>query len=483
MTIADIFARIGLKTDEAKAHSFKNAMAGVKTTLFAATAAAGIASAAITKITKDALDAAVSFKQFESETGASAQELQKWQAVAEQTNNSAESVTQAVKAIADNQAKIRLGQGNISGYQLLGIDPQQDPFKILEELREKTRGLSEAQRKNVLSMMGINSSMLQTLELSADQFDAMAQNAFIISPRAIETLNQTKSSIDLAGRAIKWLKAQIAVGLAPQIANTTKKMTEFIKANSEGFIKGFKTAYKYVSAFLGAIMNVAGMIDRLIRSTIGWENAIYALVGVIVMMNSALLLSPLGMITAGIILLIAVLDDINAYSQGKNSMFGKLMENFPELGGAILSIVDRFTELMELIGAFVNGDDAKIDNILDSWGRFGDIIQWIIDKINILKDAISNFLQSEGWTNFTEGVRALFGDKEAKANVQARREERGGLFGTGLFARNNNSNQTTTVNAEINVNGAGDPQQTAQYVNSYLQGQLNAASAQTGRDQ
>ena len=38
-----------------------------------------------TKIS-EAMNAAVAFKQFETETGASAQELQKWQAVAEQTN-------------------------------------------------------------------------------------------------------------------------------------------------------------------------------------------------------------------------------------------------------------------------------------------------------------------------------------------------------------------------------------------------------------
>lgn len=481
MTIADIFARIGLKTDEAKAHSFKNAMTGVRTTLFAATAAAGVASAAITKITKDALDAAVAFKQFEIETGASAQELQKWQAVAEQTNNSAESVTQAVKAIADNQAKIRLGEGNISGYQLLGIDPQQDPFKILEELREKTHGLSEAQKKNVLSMMGVNSSMLQTLSLSADQFESMADNAFIISPQAIETLNKTKSSVDLAGRAIKWLKSQIAVGLAPQIEQTTKKLTEFIKANSEGFIKGFQEAYRYVTAFLGAVTNVAGMIDRLVRSTIGWKNAIYGLVAVIGLMNSALLLSPLGMITAGIILLIAVLDDINAYSQGRKSMFGKLMENFPEIGDSILGIVNRFTELMELIGGFVRGDEYTIDKILDEWGLFGDIIQRTWEGLKGIAE-ILGMIDRRNAAMTAEEIR------QETANILGKTEEEVAEMGRGMTIeelRAGHAENTTnfSVNSTINVTGNDNPNETAQNVLRVLQTQINGASGQLGRDE
>ena len=223
MTVAELFARIGIKADDAQAKRFHSTMKAVKIGMIAATAAAAGVSLAIRKITADAMAGAVAFKQFEVETGASAQELQKWQSVAEQTNQAAESVTSAIKAIVANQNKIKLGQGNISGFQLLGIDPRQDPFKILEELRIKTKGLSDGMKKNILAQMGVGVGLLQTLELPREQFDAMASRAFIISPGAIETLNKTKSAVDLAARAIKYIKAQIAVGLSPQSALLTKQ--------------------------------------------------------------------------------------------------------------------------------------------------------------------------------------------------------------------------------------------------------------------
>ncbi len=154
MKIADLFARIGLKTDEGKARSFDRTLGGVKLSMIAVATAAVAVTRSIRSITDEAFNAAAGFKQFESETGASIEGLQRWQSVAQATNNSAQAVLASVKAIAENQAAIRLGQGNISGYQLIGIDPRQDPFEILEELREKTQGLSQAMKRNVLSQIG-----------------------------------------------------------------------------------------------------------------------------------------------------------------------------------------------------------------------------------------------------------------------------------------------------------------------------------------
>jgi len=300
MQIAELFARIGIKADDAQIKRFDRGLNNLKLGMTAATVVAGGVSLAIKHITTEAMAGAVAFKQFETETGASAQTLQKWQAVAEQTNQSAESVTSAVKAIAANQEKIKLGQGNISGYQLLGIDPRQDPFEILEELRTKTDGLSDAMKKNILSQMGVGAGMLQTLSLSRKEFDAMASRAFIISPGAIETLNRTKSSVDLASRAIKYIKTQIAVGLSPQITKLTKQFTAFIKVNERGIIKGFQQAYKYVNLFMGAISNTWRVINNVVSATVGWERALKGIAIGFAAFNLVLMASPINMIIAGI---------------------------------------------------------------------------------------------------------------------------------------------------------------------------------------
>lgn len=435
MTIAELFARIGIKADDAQAKRFHGTLKAVKIGMIAATAAAAGVSLAIRKITADAMAGAVAFKQFETETGASAQELQKWQSVAEQTNQTAESVTSAIKAIVANQNKIKLGQGNISGFQLLGIDPRQDPFKILEELRIKTKGLSDGMKKNILAQMGVGVGLLQTLELTREQFDAMASRAFIISPGAIETLNKTKASIDLAARAIKYIKAQIAVGLSPQIEKLTKQFTNFIKVNEKGIIKGFQIAFTYVRKFTGAIMNAGRAINNVVTNTIGWKKAIIGLIGVFALLNLTLLASPIGLIIAGIVLLIAVLDDLYIYSKGGKSLFGLMMEGI------------KNSKIME-------------------W--FEDFIGKIIEMYETMKTVFASIKDF-----FTEIGENITIGREAQEAAGF-----GGGYARGLQGMPNITNYN---NIEVNNTGDNNAQEIADKVKEALQGNYNATSAQQGK--
>ena len=434
MTIAELFARIGIKADDAQAKRFHSTLKAVKISMVATTAAAAGVSLAIRKITVDAMAGAVAFKQFETETGASAQELQKWQSVAEQTNQSAESVSSAIKAIVANQEKIKLGQGNISGFQMLGIDPRQDPFKILEELREKTKGLSDGMKKNILAQMGVGVGLLQTLELTREQFDAMASRAFIISPAAIETLNKTKSSVDLAARAIKYIKAQIAVGLSPQIERLTKQFTNFIKVNEKGIIQGFKIAFTFVQKFTGAILNAGRAINNVVTNTVGWEKAIKGLIGVFAILNLTLLASPIGLIIAGIVLLIAVLDDLYIYSKGGQSLFGLMMEGI----------------------------------------KNSKIMEWFEEFIGKIKEAYETI------KNVFADIRDFFAETNAMSDIGMAAQEEAGFAGGWRQGLQNMAN-TTNNNVDITVNGPADAQEIADKVQSALQQGRNATSAQRGR--
>lgn len=462
MTVAELFTRIGIKTDEGKLKSFQTRLGAAKTGMIGITAAAAGVSFAIGKITNDAMKSAVAFKQFEVETGASAQSLQKWQAVALQTNQTAESVTAAIKSIAANREKIKLGEGNIKGYQLLGIDPNQDPFEILEQLRTKTEGMTDAMKKNVLAQMGVGAGLLQTLQLSRQEFDAMASKAFIIQPGAIETLNKMKSSVDLAGRGIKYMKAQIAVGLAPQITALTKKFTDFMKVNEKAIVKGFKEGFNFVKIFSAALINTANVINRLVRSTVGWENAIKGVLVVIGILNASLLASPMGIFIAGIILLVAVLDDLYVYSKGGKSLFGNMVEKVPELGEVFDSVFGTIKDVMSLIKAFATGDDMGIDAVLDQWGIFGDLIQKIKEGLE--------YISGEKFSAMREEAQA------ARGGTLSGYERMMGISPSGASGDTNNSMNVT-------INGSDNADTVAEKIKGAWQSMINGASAQRGRDE
>ena len=437
MTVAELFARIGIKADDSQVKRFMGSMKAAKIGMIAVSAAAAGTALAIKKITTEAMASAVALKQFEVETGASAQELQKWQSVAEQTNQSAESVSNAIKSIVANQEKIKLGQGNISGFQLLGIDPRTDPFKILEALRDKTGKLTQGMKKNILATMGVGAGLLQTLELTREQFDAMSAKAFIISPQAIETLNKTKASVDLASRGIKFMKAQIAVGLSPQIEKLTTKFIEFMKVNEKGIIEGFKKAFTFVTKFTGAIINAGRMINNVIVNTLGWEKAVKTLIGVFILLNATLLLSPIGLITAGIILLIAVMDDLFVYSKGGKSLFGQMMEGI------------KNSKIMEWILNFTQKIKDLFVTITETFGK------------------IKGFMSEVG-ANIQIGTEAQFTAGFAGAPT------------AGLAGMTNIKND---INIEVNATGVSDAQEIADKVKNAMQGALNSTSGQRGRDE
>jgi len=456
MTIVDLFARIGLKTDEAKAKSFAKSMNTVKTGLIAVTGVAAGTALAIRKITSDALNAAVAFNQLQVETGINTSEFQKWQSVVEQTGQPIESVTAAVKALADAREKIKLGQGNISGYQLLGVDPNQDPLKILEDLRTKIKDLDPAMKKNALSQLGVGAGLLQTLELTNEQFNQMASNAFIISPSAIKTMNQTKASIDLASRAINYMKAQITVGLSPQILLLTKRVTTFIQKNEDGIIEGFKLGFKWVSKFTGAIINTVTGIDDLITKTVGWKVGIMGVLGAVALLNSALLLSPIGLMTAGLLLLIAIMDDLYIYSQGGKSLFGDFMEKSEGFSNFIDKILEGIKAIKE-------------------WEERTGTIKSVVQKT---KDAI--IPSAEGKSRLEAGMAARQA-KDLELKSMSKKEYLASLKDS--FLNLIGKGGDTTNNMNMVVNGSNDPETTGRTAFRMMEDSLNAASAQIPRDE
>src|SRR5690242_15933895 len=93
----------------------------------------------LAQIADQAMTTATAFQMFETQTGLSAQKLQTWQIAAEQANVSAEAVAAGVSSLERNLAAIRMGQGNIAPFQILGIGANQDAFAVLDQLRDRLK--------------------------------------------------------------------------------------------------------------------------------------------------------------------------------------------------------------------------------------------------------------------------------------------------------------------------------------------------------
>lgn len=453
MNILELFAHIGLKADTGPAETFNKAVGGIKTQLIGAIAGTLSLAAAIRTV-NDQFNQSLTMKKFADDTGESVEEMQKWKAVAQQTSGAGAAVAESIRAISSNQAKIRLGQGNISGYQLLGIDSRSDPFKVLEAIRTKTQGLSQSMRRNIASQFGISNDLVATLELTNEQFEEMAKNAFVIPSENIEAMNKARASLETVKNAANFLAAKFVTALSPAIEGISKKIAEFVRNY------GAKLA-EWIQKFVTMITRVADLINKIIQNTVGWKNAILALVAVFIALNAAVLLP-----VAALVLFLAILEDIYLYSQGKDSLIGRFLEGFPALKAVFDGLLDSVRFLAEAIKAIFTGDFTKLDEMTRKWGLFGDIISAIAHGLDFIRQGLS-FESFEGtikgikekgffgeladeWGNFTDKIKETdwLGNKNVPAPAPA--------------------NVTYTSSPTITITGSASPEATGKAVGEYI---------------
>lgn len=382
MNILELFAHIGLKADTGPAESFNKTVGNIKGQLVGAIAGTLSLAAAI-KAVNDQFNQSLSMKRFADDTGQSIEEMQKWKAVAQQVSGAGATVAESIRAISSNQAKIRLGQGNISGYQLLGIDSRSDPFKVLEALRTKTQGLSQSMRRNIASQFGISNDLVATLELTNEEFDRMAANAFVIPSANIEAMNRARASLETVKNAVNFLVAKFVTALAPAIDTVSKKVAEFVRNYGEKLAE-------WIRKLVTMVLRVVDLIDKTIRMTIGWKNAIIALAAVFFMLNSAIL-TPV----AALVLFLAILEDIYLYSQGKDSLIGRFLEGMPELKKVFDTLLGSIQLVAEALGAVFSGDYSKLDEMAEKWGIFGAIISAVAHSFEMIQNAFEYFAQGD----------------------------------------------------------------------------------------
>jgi hypothetical protein len=318
MKVAELFAELGINITSdglQKASQFKNelvSMAGKATLVVAAITAAGFA---IKKFSENAAQAANALRLFNQATGLSIEQLQRWQAAAQisEIGLSAEQVTSSVQGLQLQLAQIRLGQGNLRPFQLLGIDVQgADAFDVLDQLRVKIRQLDPGLATNILQELGLGPEFISVLRLSREEFDKLGN-------RYIRSADQIRSLVKL-GKAFKEFGLEMKSATDKFIAFATPAIIEFLKVlkNNLDFVVGITK-----ELFLG-VENLNQILPGFTLLLAGVTAGLFAM------------LVPFGPIIIAIGALLLLIDDFMAFNRGAGSMIGTALNAF-----------DRFTSSIE----------------------------------------------------------------------------------------------------------------------------------------
>jgi len=206
MKVAEIFAKLGFDVDNRPLEAFTDNLKSVARELTITMAAATAALYAIDRFVASFVRGSLAMDNFRRQTGLSVQELQKWQSAASLSNigMEAEQVTQSIQALQQNMIQItRFGSGNMRPFAILGIDPRNSPFEVLEQLRQKAKNYDPAIFATLIKEMGLDPQFVNVLKLSNEEFDKFSRIAY--------RSKETQSSIMKVGSAVKMMKVEFDV--------------------------------------------------------------------------------------------------------------------------------------------------------------------------------------------------------------------------------------------------------------------------------
>lgn len=470
-----------------------------------------------------------------AETGVTVEAIQELGYAAELSGSSAEQMTSSLSGLSKvaGDAARGLGRGK-KAFDELGISVKDSSGKVktadvlFGELGDKFRqlGTDSATQKSIIASLGLDPSTLQLLNATSDEVGALVEQARalgVVTTEQAEASAKFQDSLAIAGYGVNALRQKVAIGLAPAMTDITNRFVGFLEANHELIENGLK--------YLGEIIiSTMGFIERMSPIVLGLAAAFgvawLATGGFATVMG--LVLSPVVLITAAIVALLLIVDDLITAFQGGQSVIADFFMEFlgidivPIMHGVYDAFVVMIDGVIALIGKlwdfwkqftaaivqlFTGDWDAALDSLLGAFNSLGEAIKMIFSGVfsyltgsigqifSGIKDAATSVLPewavdlvgSGGTPEAPQNSEPLpSGSGQAPSDVPMVDNPNDFVGMTpdqaiGIGSSNSSvSNSSVEQNIEIKVT-APDAQAAGAAVNDSLQDQLKTAKTQVNR--
>lgn len=353
MKLAEFFVQLGVKADNQTLKNFSGGVKALRRELIGVQVAFAGAIFGLDRFVNGSLNGVVALKNLNKQTGLSIKELQKWQQAGQLSNLSlsADQIAQSIGNLEQNLSAIRMGQGNIAPFQLLGIDVAgKNAFAVLDQLRDIIKNIDPATATNLLGQLGLSPEFINVLKISRKEFQELGENTFL-NKRQQDDIDDLGTTIKMLTLRFKALKDQAVAKIAPELNALIKNFFKWLKDNGDKVINTISTVANIFSSFVSAIGGAVGLMTSFIEKTLGVENGIKS-----ISIAVGLLTASFAPFLTGLLLFIALLDDIRVWQTGGESLFGDFyntLNKIPNLkeilgGAALLAFLAKFNGLLKV---------------------------------------------------------------------------------------------------------------------------------------
>lgn len=370
----------------------------------------------------DALD------QLSKATNVSVANIQELNFIAGQTQSSSAAMESTISSLGSTIGSA--AQKGSEDFSRLGISVRdasgqvKNADVVLDEVRQRFQalGLSMQEQEHFASALGIDSSLIQLMGKTNDEMSTMrdrARELGTLTAEQTEQANLYKKSLNSMWFSLNSVKQLVAVGVAPELSAMAKNFTQLLADNKDWIVGGIQATVKWLGNLWAAVNRLLPVIALLGIGFLALKIHALGFAGAM-----ALIFSPIVLITAGIVALLIIIDDLIVAFSGGQSV-----------------IADFFQEFL------------GVDIVAAMKGQFDQILQWI-DLIVAKWGALTDFLG--------------FGDSTVTANIPV---------GAGASAAGGATSNTIDQKVDIQI-VTNDPEAAGRAVSNGLQKQLDNANTQ-----
>lgn len=412
-TIKDFLVSLGFDIDEAGANKFEAVLKGVTANVLKLGTVVEGAALSIYGFTTQIANGLDNLYWASQRTGASVAGIKALGYAASQTGGSAEAAKSSLESLSRFMRNNPGAEGFLNRLGIQTRDAQgnmRDTAAVFTSVGQQLSKMPYYRANQYAQMLGIDENTLMAMRRGLGSFNAdyqsMLQKTGFNAERAAEQSNQFMTSMrgltGLFGILRDKIGSNLAGGLSGDIDNLRKNLLDNFPKIEGTLTKTIKGILWLADAFgrmaYRVIQGAGEVIEWWKKLDAGSKQFLEILGAVLIawrLLNSAFLMSPIGMITSLVVGLGLLYDDYKTWKEG-----GKSLIDWGQWGSEIGSALKGLTDLKDSIKG-VGIEIAKLLNInLKNWtlkgdiedltkqfGEFGKMMTMISDLLNAIKEA------------------------------------------------------------------------------------------------
>ena len=421
------------------------------------------AATALTALTIKSTSASDELGKLAGEVNTSVEDIDAYGFALQRSGGQAEGMATSLRNLSRRASEAARGIGEgVEAFGLLGVSSTnsdgslKNSAQLMLEISAGLQGVENARQIELADKLGLTDSirLLQQGPAEIQKLVAEAKALGVVTEEDAFIAAEFQDGLTDLWKVLGDVARTISRELAPIMKETVKRFTEWWKINrdlvNQNIARFFELAMIAAKGLKTALLVLGGLA---ILKALGSIAALLKLIRVRILAATVAAIILPALLGAAALALVALIEDSFGFLEGKESLIGQLIGDFPEQKEKLMQIVLIFGTIGAIISKAVEG----WEKIIELAGKFSAENAKDVAR-NLPGFAADSFDRLIGGDGTTDG------------------ESRIGSFirGAGQSIR-----QNTIGRIEMNIFGNGDAEQTAETTVEKLQGQYEILESTT----